>query len=642
MGKAKQKDDKKKGDEELKVEDEDDLIELDHSLIRNQLKEEKVLLLLGYLASLANGLLPLLFYVIMGGIVDTLAETTSVAKLEENIIYYSLLMFVVAGGSGLISFVKSVTLTPVSTRISNRLRQALFNAISHQEIGYFDKNNTGVLLGFLAEEIQHIEGAYTDKIPLFLGHISMGLVGLILAFVFSWNMTLVLLAIIPVVGLAMGVQAKITNKFTLRIKEAHQKGIATAEEVLANVRTVRAFAGEDKEKLRYNSNLSSVTALAIKKGLGQGFSTGLVSLLIWGLATVAFWYGGFLVSEGTITIGAMIKVFGMVIFAGMGLGQGFQQMPPIMQGRQSEKVILKIMCRTPKINFSGGSKLDKIVGNISFQNITFAYPTRKNQIVLDNFSIDLKAGKSVALVGPSGSGKSTIVGLIERFYDPLQGTILIDGADVKTLDPQWLHQQIGIVTQEPVLFATSIKINIKYGKEHATDEEVIAAAKTANAHDFIMSLPNGYDTIIGERGASLSGGQKQRVAIARAVLKDPPVLLLDEATSALDTESESLVQDALNKLMIGRTSIIIAHRLSTIQHADLILVLRKGVIVERGNHNELMHIPNGLYKIMATRQNLGLEMMDDLMDDVQDDHNNNNTSGDKGGNDDNNTISLVN
>ncbi|KAL9654499.1 hypothetical protein ABK040_010519 [Willaertia magna] len=270
------------------------------------------------------------------------------------------------------------------------------------------------------------------------------------------------------------------------------------------------------------------------------------------------------------------------------------------------------------IPFKGGLQPDKVLGNISIQNIDFAYPSRPNTMVMKDFSLEIKQGQAIALVGPSGSGKSTIVGLLERFYSPNKGKIYLDGVDIETIDPMWLHRNIGIVSQEPVLFACTIRENIAYalgGIENTTQEQIENAAKQANAHNFICDLPDGYNTLLGEKGVSLSGGQKQRIAIARALLQDPKILLLDEATSALDTESESLVQAALDELMKGRTTICIAHRLTTVINSDVICVLVKGVMKEKGKHEELIKIPNGIYRKLAEKQ---MVLVEENVDDVED------------------------
>jgi len=280
----------------------------------------------------------------------------------------------------------------------------------------------------------------------------------------------------------------------------------------------------------------------------------------------------------------------------------------ISKAQGSAAGIFALLNRVPEINADEdvGVTLPNIYGKLSFQDVDFTYPTRPDTPVLRKFNLDISAGKTVALVGPSGSGKSTIVQLLERYYDPVAGTILIDDVNVKDLSLKWYRRNVGMVAQEPILFSGTIKENILFGNPSATTEEIEEAAKFANAYEFIMQQPDGFDTLLGEKGTQLSGGQKQRVAIARAILKNPKILLLDEATSALDTESESLVQDALDKLMKGRTTIIIAHRLSTVRNADAIVVMKKGKVVEIGTHEELMEL-NGLYTSLVNKQMVSAE-----------------------------------
>jgi len=308
------------------------------------------------------------------------------------------------------------------------------------------------------------------------------------------------------------------------------------------------------------------------------------------------------VADGEIEPGSILTTFFSVVFGAFGLGQAFQQIPDIAKAKGAAGPIFAVIDRIPEISENpNGEQLPKIEGNIELKDIVFTYPTRPTIKVMDGFNLSIKAGESIALCGPSGGGKSTVIALVELFYKPLSGKVLLDGHDISNFNLKWYRKQIGLVSQEPILFATSIEDNIRYGKLDASKEQVIEAAKAANAHDFIVSLPKGYDTQCGEKGHQMSGGQKQRIAIARAVLKNPQILLLDEATSALDATSESLVQDALEKLMRGRTCIIIAHRLSTIQNAHNIAVIEKGMVIEKGTHRELLD-KNAAYYNLVQKQ----------------------------------------
>ena len=365
------------------------------------------------------------------------------------------------------------------------------------------------------------------------------------------------------------------------------------------------MAGEEKELNKFTRNLTSMNLIGYLQSVTQGVSQGTVQLAIWSSVAVAFWYGGYLVSISEIKVGDMMKVFGMMLMSVIGFSMFFGVFQEVGKARTAGEKIVSVIKRKPMIQFSGGiHPKEDLKGNIELKNVCFAYPTRPDTQVMKNFNLTIEPGQQVALVGPSGSGKSTTVALLEKFYEPDSGVIIIDGYKLKDLAPKYLDKQIGIVTQEPVLFAMTIRENILYSvdKKSVTEEDIIEAAKKANAHDFIMLLPKKYETKIGERGVSVSGGQKQRIAIARAVLQNPKILLLDEATSALDSEAEHEVQIALDKLMEGRTTIIIAHRLTTIEDVDKIVVIEYGEIKEIGSHKELLKIKDGVYHKLASRQ----------------------------------------
>jgi ATP-binding cassette subfamily B (MDR/TAP) protein 1 len=339
------------------------------------------------------------------------------------------------------------------------------------------------------------------------------------------------------------------------------------------------------ERKLENSNKEMVWRSQVA-GAGLGAAT-FCLYASWGLD---FWYGGLLASKGEASLSQVTKVFFVLVSSGRILAEAGTLTPDIAKGTAAIASVFDILDHRTQIdaNDPKAKKVEKVQGYIELQDVQFAYPSRPDVMVFKNFNLKVSAGSTVAMVGQSGSGKSTIIGLIERFYDPLQGSVMIDGRNIRNLHLQSLRQHIGLVSQEPTLFAGTIRDNIVYGKKDATEVEIIEAARAANAHNFISALPNGYQTFSGERGVQLSGGQKQRIAIARAVLKNPAILLLDEATSALDMASERLVQDALDRMMVGRTTVVVAHRLSTIQGADKIAVLQDGTILEQGRHDELL------------------------------------------------------
>ncbi|KAK3138101.1 hypothetical protein QOZ80_5AG0364530 [Eleusine coracana subsp. coracana] len=329
-------------------------------------------------------------------------------------------------------------------------------------------------------------------------------------------------------------------------------------------------------------------------GLGFGFS----NLMVYTSSALCYFVGAQFISHGQSTFSSVFKAYLALVLAMIGLSETSALASNTKRAKDSATSIFSIIDKKSKINSSSGegTVLDLVKGDIDFHHISFKYPCRQDVQILIDFTLNIPSGKNTALVGQSGSGKSTVIALLERFYDPDSGTILLDGVDIKNLRISWLRDRMGLVSQEPVLFNDTIRANIAYAKlEEVTEEEIIKVARAANAHEFISNMPQGYNTVVGERGTQLSGGQKQRVAIARAILKDPRILLLDEATSALDAESERVVQDALNRVMVGRTTITVAHRLSSIQGADMIAVLKEGMIVEKGAHEELIGIKGGAY-----------------------------------------------
>jgi ABC-type multidrug transport system fused ATPase/permease subunit len=374
-------------------------------------------------------------------------------------------------------------------------------------------------------------------------------------------------------------------------------------ETVGGMRTVYSFVSETLLAQRHWGYLTEVSNTNIKNAHLMALCVGFVAFLRFAMHAFGMWYGGKLILDGEMDIGNVLTVFFSIIFGGMALGTASQIIPDIAKAKGAAAGVFQILERVPSIDMNKGNgiTLPNLNGKLSFNDVTFTYPTRPETKVLRKLNMEIIPGQKVALVGPSGSGKSTIIQLLERFYDPIKGNIFIDGINLKSLDLKSYRRNIGLVSQEPILFSGTIFENILFGNPDASQEEVETAAKMANAFDFIMEQPDGFNTMVGEKGTQLSGGQKQRVAIARAVLKNPKILLLDEATSALDTESERLVQSALDKLMQDRTTIIIAHRLSTVRNADVICVMMNGKIVEQGTHDQLISL-NGVYSNLVSKQ----------------------------------------
>uniref|UniRef100_A0A6Q2YZ84 ATP-binding cassette sub-family B member 5 n=1 Tax=Esox lucius TaxID=8010 RepID=A0A6Q2YZ84_ESOLU len=505
-----------------------------------------------------------------------------------------------------------------ATKQTKRIREKYFHAILHQQMAWFDTHQIGVLNVRMTDDINTINEGLGDKICVFVQFFCTFLTGLIIGFVFGWKLTLVILAISPLLAGSAAVWSKILATLTSKELSAYAKAGAVAEEILVAIRTVVAFNGQKKAVEKYENNLEDAKNYGIKKAITTNVSMGLTQFVIFGAYALAFWYGTKLsVDEPeNYTIGKTITVFFSVMIGAFSLGQGAPNLEAIAKARGAAYEVYKTIDQPRPIDSSSkeGHKPDHVRGDIEFKDIHFNYPSRKEVKILQGVNLTVPRGKTIALVGASGCGKSTTIQLLQRFYDPDLGQITLDGHDIRTLNVKWLRENIGIVSQEPVLFGTTIAENIRYGKADATDEDIERAVKEANAYDFIAKLPDKLNTMVGERGAQLSGGQKQRIAIARALVKNPKILLLDEATSALDTQSESIVQAALDKARAGRTTIMIAHRLSTIRTADVIAGFSNGQVVEQGTHRELM-AKKGVYYSLVMQQSHGNPEVEDTSED---------------------------
>ncbi|XP_058478203.1 bile salt export pump-like [Solea solea] len=487
------------------------------------------------------------------------------------------------------------------------IRRMYFSKVMRMEIGWFDCTSVGELNTRMSDDINKINDAIADQVAIFLQRFTTFVCGFCIGFVKGWKLTLVIVAASPLIGIGAGFMALFVAKLTGMELQAYAKAGAVADEVLSSIRTVAAFGGENKEVQRYDRNLISAQRWGIRKGLIMGFFTGYMWLIIFLCYGLAFWYGSSLVVDAAeYTPGTLLQVFFGVLIAAMNLGQASPCLEAFASGRGAATIIFETIDREPEIDClsEAGYKLDRVKGDIEFHNVTFYYPSRPEVMTLDQLSVAVKTGETTAFVGPSGAGKSTAVQLIQRFYDPKEGMVTLDGHDIRGLNIQWLRSLIGIVEQEPVLFATTIAENIRYGRPGVSMEDIITAAKEANSYNFIMDLPQKFDTLVGEGGGQMSGGQKQRIAIARALVRNPRILLLDMATSALDNESEAIVQEALDKVRLGRTTISIAHRLSTIKNADVIVGFEHGRAVEKGKHNELLE-RKGVYFTLVTLQSQG-------------------------------------
>ncbi|GMT24067.1 hypothetical protein PFISCL1PPCAC_15364, partial [Pristionchus fissidentatus] len=485
--------------------------------------------------------------------------------------------------------------------VARRVRRDLFTSLVKQDIAFFDVTKTGEMVSRLTSDCQSISDSVAVNINIFSRNGIMLLGALFFMFSLSWRLALLTFVAIPVIAYV----TKVYGVFFDKLSEKMQKTIAnanqTAEEVLSTMRTVRSFACENREARRFESMLDDTLTIGWKRAIGYVGSNWTNEFSNNAILVAVLAYGGHLVISNRLSSDNFIS---FLIYQ-MQLGENLYSIgwvfTGMMQSVGASRKVFEYINRPPKIP-NDGDCVAPVQGDIKMDALSFVYPNRPKNPVLKGLSLHIRAGETVALVGPSGGGKSSIVSLLEHFYEPNEGEITLDGVAIRDYDHMYYHQKVALVSQEPVLYDGTVRHNISYGCDWATEDMIIEAAKTANVHNFVMELDKGYDTNCGEKGVQMSGGQKQRIAIARALIRKPAVLILDEATSALDAESESVVQEALNSCAVGHTVLIIAHRLSTIEKADRIAVINKGQVVQMGTHSELMDDSDGLYFTLVSRQ----------------------------------------
>ncbi|KAJ4960390.1 hypothetical protein NE237_020300 [Protea cynaroides] len=566
-----------------------------------------LLMVLGFVGAVGNGFMGPVMLIVTSRIMNNYGtySASNSHVFVHNINQNAVNLLYLACGSCFVSFLEGYCWTRTGERQATRMRATYLKAVMRQEVGYFDLqvSSTAEVITSVSNDSLVIQEVISEKVPNFLMNTAMFSASYMVSFLLMWRLALLAFPFVVFLVIPGMIYGRTLMGLARKIKTEYIKADTIAEQAISSIRTVYSFVGERKTMEAYSAALQGTIKLGLKQGFAKGLAIGSngVVFAIWSFIS---WYGSRLVMYHGAKGGTVFAVGAAITVGGLSLGSGLSNLKYFSEASSAGERIMEVIKRVPKIDSGNmeGKILESVSGEVEFKNVEFAYPSRPENVILLGFNLKVPAGKTVALVGGSGSGKSTVIALLERFYDPLHGMILLDRVAIDKLQLKWLRSQMGLVSQEPALFATSIKENILFGKEDATMDEVVAAAKAANVHNFISQLPQRYDTQVGERGVQMSGGQKQRIAIARAIIKAPRILLLDEATSALDSESERIVQEALDKAAVGRTTIVIAHRLSTIRNADVIAVVKNGQVMETGSHDELIQYENGLYSSLVRLQ----------------------------------------
>ncbi|CAL9701710.1 unnamed protein product [Knipowitschia caucasica] len=544
----------------------------------------------------------------LGKVIDTIYSTGSDPEtIAASLTSLCLMLSGVFLCGGAANAARVYLMQTSGQQIVRNLRDSVFSSILRQEVAFFDKNRTGELINRLSADTTVVGRSITDNLSDGLRAVAQAVAGVSMMFYVSPSLASFVLLIVPPVAVLAVVYGRYLRSISKKTQDALAQATQLAEERISNIRTVRAFGKDLSEVVAYSQKTETVLSLAKKEAVIRAGFFGVTGLSGNIMILSVLYKGGLLMANQHMSVGELSSFLLYTFWVGIsvaGLSNFYSEM---MKGFGAGARLWELLDRTPQLPLNEGLVLDadKMKGHLEFSDITFAYPTRKEAPIFQNLSLLVPAGSIMAVVGSSGSGKSTLVSLLLRLYDPDTGVITLDGHDIRDLNPYWLRSIIGTVSQEPVLFSCSIRDNITYSAlepSAVTTEEIYQVAKAANAYEFIQAFPKGFDTVVGEKGVLLSGGQKQRIAIARALLKNPRILLLDEATSALDAANEFLVQEALERLMEGRTVLIIAHRLSTIQNANAVAVLDQQRIAECGQHTELLSNREGLFRRLMEKQ----------------------------------------
>ncbi|KAL2992522.1 hypothetical protein AAZX31_10G052300 [Glycine max] len=571
-----------------------------------------ILMAIGTVGAFVHGCSLPLFLRFFADLVNSFGSNANdLDKMTQEVVKYAFYFLVVGAAIWASSWAEISCWMWTGERQSTRMRIRYLEAALDQDIQFFDTEvRTSDVVFAINTDAVMVQDAISEKLGNFIHYMATFVSGFVVGFTAVWQLALVTLAVVPIIAVIGGIHTTTLAKLSSKSQEALSQAGNIVEQTVVQIRVVLAFVGETRALQGYSSALRIAQKIGYRTGFAKGMGLGATYFVVFCCYALLLWYGGYLVRHHYTNGGLAIATMFSVMIGGLALGQSAPSMAAFTKARVAAAKIFRVIDHKPVIDrrSESGLELESVTGLVELRNVDFSYPSRPEVLILNNFSLNVPAGKTIALVGSSGSGKSTVVSLIERFYDPSSGQVLLDGNDVKSFKLRWLRQQIGLVSQEPALFATTIRENILLGRPDANQVEIEEAARVANAHSFIIKLPEGYETQVGERGLQLSGGQKQRIAIARAMLKNPAILLLDEATSALDSESEKLVQEALDRFMIGRTTLVIAHRLSTIRKADLVAVLQQGSVTEIGTHDELFAKgENGVYAKLIRMQEMAHE-----------------------------------
>lgn len=559
----------------------------------------------GMVFLLLSSVVGLAFPAIIQVMIDVAVDKAPKYGLPNSINEIGLIAFGILFIQAFVSFFRVRLFVEVAEKALADIRRDTYFRMITLPMNFFANRRVGELNSRISADLSQVQDTLTTTLAEMIRQIILLIGGIGILIYVSGKLTLFLLSIFPVIVIAGVFFGKALRKISKSAQDKLAESNTIVEETLQGISNVKAFVNEAYEAARYDKSLRQVVQIAVRGANYRGMFASFIVFCLFGAIMGVLWYGATLVQDGSLSVGDIIAYLLYSFFVGAAMGSFPELYANVQKAIGASERVLEILEEQSEpisIHEKDNRIQQSLKGNISFQNAIFAYPSRPDITVLNGVSFEANAGEKIAIVGPSGAGKSTIAGLILRFYNLQNGSILFDGKSINEIALTDIRNQVAIVPQDVLLFGGTIKENIAYGKLSASDEEIMEAAKKANAHQFISGFPEGYETVVGERGVKLSGGQRQRIAIARALLKDPAILILDEATSSLDSESEKLVQEALEILMKGRTSIIIAHRLSTIREANKIIVLDHGQIVESGTHKELSQLEDGLYKRLSTLQ----------------------------------------